>query len=67
VAWLCSAESADVSGQVFELKGGEIFLSEGWTDSPAEDKGTRWEAQELGPVVRRLIADRFPAKPVYGS
>jgi len=67
VAWLCSAESADVTGQVFELKGGKIFLSEGWTDSPAADKGARWEAEELGPVVRRLVADRFPAKPVYGS
>lgn len=67
VAWLCSGESKDVSGQVFELKGGSIFLSEGWTDSPAEDKGARWEANELGPVVRRLIANRAPAKPVFGA
>ena len=67
VAWLCSEESQDVTGQVFELKGGNIFLSEGWTDSPAEDKGARWEAAELGPVVRRLLAARRPAKPVYGA
>jgi len=67
VAWLSSAESGDVTGQVFELKGGRIFLSEGWTDSPAEDKGARWEAAELGPVVRKLLAARHPAKPVYGS
>lgn len=67
VAWLCSAESADVTGQVFELKGGRIFLSEGWTDSPAEDKGARWDARELGDVVRRLTASRAPAKSVYGA
>jgi NAD(P)-dependent dehydrogenase (short-subunit alcohol dehydrogenase family) len=67
VAWLCSTESADVTGQVFELKGGKIFLSEGWTDSPAEDKGARWAPEELGPVIRRLIGNRFPAKPVYGT
>jgi len=67
VAWLCSAQSADVTGQVFELKGGKIFLSEGWTDSPAVDKGARWAAEELGPVVRGLIDARRPAKRVYGT
>lgn len=67
VAWLCSAQSSSVTGQVFELKGGQIFLSEGWTDSPDEDKGARWEAAELTPVVQRLLAARHPAKPVYGT
>jgi NAD(P)-dependent dehydrogenase (short-subunit alcohol dehydrogenase family) len=67
VAWLVSADSADITGQVFELKGGRIHLSEGWTDSPAEDKGARWTPDELGPVVRRLLAKRAPAKPVYGT
>lgn len=67
VAWLCSADSADVTGQVFELIGGRIFLSQGWTDSPSEDKHARWKAEELGPVVRRLVQNREPAKPVYGT
>jgi len=66
VAWLASPESAGVTGQVFELKGGRLHLSQGWTDSPAEDKGARWSPAELGPVVRRLIAQRAAAKPVYG-
>jgi len=67
VAWLVSADSAEISGQVFELKGGRLHLSQGWTDSPAEDRGARWSASELGPVVRRLVAKRAPAKPVYGT
>jgi len=67
VAWLVSPDSAGVTGQVFELKGGRIHLSQGWTDSPAEDKGARWSPAELGPVVRRLIARRAAAKPVYGA
>jgi len=67
VAWLVSADSAAITGQVFELKGGRLHLSQGWTDSPAEDKGGRWSASELGPVVRRLVAKRAPAKPVYGT
>jgi hypothetical protein len=66
-AWLVSPDSAGVTGQVFELKGGRVHLSQGWTDSPAEDKGARWSPAELGPVVRRLIARRVAAKPVYGA
>ena len=67
VAWLCSTDSAGVTGEVFELKGGRVFLSQGWTDSPAEDKGARWRPEEMGEVVRRLVAAREPAKPVYGA
>lgn len=67
VAWLCGAGSGGVTGQVFELKGGRIWLSQGWTDSPAQDKGARWRAEELGPVIESLIAERDAAKPVYGA
>ena len=67
VVWLVSDESASVTGQIFELKGGKISLSEGWNDGPAEDKGAQWNAAELGPVIERLLAERAPAKPVYGT
>lgn len=67
VAYLVSAQSKGVTGQVFELKGGEIFLSQGWTDSPSIDKGARFEADELDPIVRKLLETRDPAKPVYGA
>lgn len=67
VAYLVSGQSKGVTGQVFELKGGNIFLSQGWTDSPNYDKGSRFEASELDPIVRDLIAKRQPPKPVYGA
>lgn len=67
VAYLVSEQSKGVTGQIFELKGGTIFLSQGWTDSPAHEKGARFEAGELDPIVRSLIAGREPAKPVYGA
>jgi NAD(P)-dependent dehydrogenase (short-subunit alcohol dehydrogenase family) len=67
VAYLVSEQSRGVTGQVFELKGGTIFLSQGWTDSRTHDKGARFEASELDPIVRKLIAEREPAKPVYGA
>ncbi|MCW5722533.1 MAG: SDR family oxidoreductase [Devosia sp.] len=66
VAWLCSAEAKDVTGQVFELLGGKISLALGWTDGPAEDKGARWKADEIGRAVTDLLARRPAAKPVYG-
>ncbi|AZI36895.1 putative oxidoreductase [Caenibius tardaugens NBRC 16725] len=67
VAYLVSERSKGVTGQVFELKGGNIFLSQGWTDSPSYNKGARFEAAELDPIVRRLLEEREPAKPVYGA
>jgi hypothetical protein len=67
VAWLCSQDSRDVTGQVFELLGGDLSLSQGWTDSPHENRASRWPASEIGAAVRRVLAKREPAKPVYGA
>ena len=67
VAYLVSEQSQGVSGQVFELKGGRVWLSEGWSDGVAFEQRQRFDAQELDGVVRKLIAQRTPAKPVYGA
>lgn len=68
VAWLVSAHSAHVTGQVFEPFGGTIRLAEGWTDGPVSpDAGRRLEPQDVGPLVDGLLAARNPAKPVYGT
>jgi len=67
VVWLASAHSAHVTGQVFELKGGMVMLSEGWRDGPAEDSGARRRPAEIGPVVDRLLAARTHPKRVWGS
>ena len=67
VAYLVSEQSRGVTGQVFELKGGQVFLSKGWSDSPSYDKGARLNAGEMDAIVRKLLTDREPAKPVYGA
>ncbi|PWK73898.1 SDR family oxidoreductase [Aminobacter sp. AP02] len=67
VAWLCSSASADVTGQVFELIGGKIRVCLGWNDGPEFDKGSRWDASDLGDKIKDLVATRPAAKPVYGS
>ena len=67
VVWLGSAESADVTGRVFEVEGGIIRAAEGWQHGTQVDKGARWEPGELGPVVRGLLAQGRPPVPVYGA
>jgi NAD(P)-dependent dehydrogenase (short-subunit alcohol dehydrogenase family) len=67
VAWLVSTDSAGVTGQMFEVEGGKIGIATGWQHGPTRDKGDRWEADEIGSVVRELLAQAPPAAPVYGT
>jgi NAD(P)-dependent dehydrogenase (short-subunit alcohol dehydrogenase family) len=67
VVWLGSAESAGVTGRVFEVEGGIVGVADGWRHGPRVDKGERWRPDELGPVVRGLIADAGDPTPVYGA
>ena len=67
VAWLVSGQSAHVTGRMFEVEGGKIGIATGWQHGPTVDKGDRWDAAELGPVVESLLADAPRSAPVYGS
>jgi NAD(P)-dependent dehydrogenase (short-subunit alcohol dehydrogenase family) len=67
VVWLGSAESTGVTGRVFEVEGGIIGVADGWQHGPQEDKGARWDPSEIGPVVRRLLAEAPAPAPVYGA
>jgi len=67
VAWLASGQSEGISGRVFEVAGGAISISNGWHPGPKTDKGSRWDAEELGPVVQDLVGKAEAPAPVYGS
>jgi len=67
VAWLASADAKDVTGRVFEVSGGLISVAEGWTAGPRIDRGARWEPSEIGPAVRRLLAEASVPEKVYGT
>ena len=67
VAWLGSADSKDVTGQVFEVAGGEIIVGDGWRRGPKADKGERWNPADVGPAVRGLLAEATPAIKPYGA
>jgi NAD(P)-dependent dehydrogenase (short-subunit alcohol dehydrogenase family) len=67
VVWLGSAESRDVTGQVFEIAGGKLNVADGWRTGPGVDKGTRFEPAEIGRAVRELLTKAPPPQKVYGS
>ena len=67
VVWLGSAESRDVTGQVFEVQGGEISIADGWRTGPKVDKGARWAPDEVGSAVHDLLKKAPPAQKVYGT
>jgi NAD(P)-dependent dehydrogenase (short-subunit alcohol dehydrogenase family) len=67
VAWLVSPQSAHVTGRMFEIEGGKVGVADGWQHGPTVDKGDRWDAAELGPVVDELLAKAPAPAPVYGT
>jgi len=67
VVWLGSAESREVSGRVFEVKGGIIGTSDGYRDGPIVDKGRRWEPDEVGAAIHELMEKSPVPQKVFGT
>ena len=67
VAWLASADAADVTGRVIEIEGGRICVEEGWSHGPATDLGARWDPSAVGPALRTLLAKAATPEQVYGA
>jgi NAD(P)-dependent dehydrogenase (short-subunit alcohol dehydrogenase family) len=67
IAWLASAESADVTGRVFESEGGKISICDGWRSTKGVDKGARWEPAEVGDAMKELLEKEVPAQAVWGT
>ena len=67
VVWLGSAQSAHVTGRVFEVEAGKVAVADGWQHGIPIDKGERWDPAELGPVVHDLLAKAPRPVPVYGA
>ncbi|MFG2961009.1 SDR family oxidoreductase [Streptomyces sp. NPDC048291] len=67
VVWLVSAESADVTGRVFEAEGGAIGVADGWRHGPERVLDRRWLSGEIGPAVREMLAEAPAPSEVYGA
>ncbi|MGH2364617.1 MAG: SDR family oxidoreductase [Chloroflexota bacterium] len=55
VVWLASPQAKDITGRVFNVRGGNISVAEGWIAGPEVNKDARWDPAELGPVVHDLV------------
>jgi NAD(P)-dependent dehydrogenase (short-subunit alcohol dehydrogenase family) len=58
ISWLASPDSADVTGQVIEASGLVLAVAEGWHRGPSTNPVE--SAEEVGPLVRKLLADARP-------
>lgn len=67
VVWLASEGSGAVSGRVFEVEGGTIGVMDGWQFGPRATQERRWEPEEIGAAVARLIEEAPAPAPVYGA
>jgi NAD(P)-dependent dehydrogenase (short-subunit alcohol dehydrogenase family) len=67
VVWLGSAQSAHVTGCVFELEGGKIMVEDGWREGPVVDAGKQWNPADVGAAVDDLLAKRVPPRKVWGT
>ena len=60
-------DAADVTGRVIEIEGGTITVETGWPHGPRRDAGARWDAADVGPALRDLLAQAPAPEPVYGA
>jgi NAD(P)-dependent dehydrogenase (short-subunit alcohol dehydrogenase family) len=66
VAFLASFEAREVTGRIFDVKGGRIAVVEGWRLGPEIDISRRWEPHEIGPAVAALLAEARGAADITG-
>jgi NAD(P)-dependent dehydrogenase (short-subunit alcohol dehydrogenase family) len=67
VVWLGSAESAAVTGRVFEVQGGRITLFDGWHPGPEVDCGAQWDPADIGAALTDVLDRAAAPAPVYGT
>jgi NAD(P)-dependent dehydrogenase (short-subunit alcohol dehydrogenase family) len=64
--WLASLQAREVTGRVFEVKGGRIAVAEGWRIGPEIDIGRRWEAGALAGPIAELLRGAQQNRDVSG-
>lgn len=67
VVWLASPEAKDVTGRVFNVRGGQISVAEPWRAGPSAEKEERWDPAELGPVVKDMLSKAAPKVGPFGQ
>jgi hypothetical protein len=57
VAFLGTDAAAEITGQVFYVYGGTVYLFEGWTYDTVINKSARWTVEELVDQVPTLFKE----------
>jgi NAD(P)-dependent dehydrogenase (short-subunit alcohol dehydrogenase family) len=60
VVWLAGPTAREVTGRVFNIRGGRLSVAEGWSAGPGVDRGERWTQEALDDVLPDLLARAAP-------
>jgi NAD(P)-dependent dehydrogenase (short-subunit alcohol dehydrogenase family) len=60
VVYLASEDAKDITGQVFRIAGGVVWLLQSWQSFDKISKKGRWTPQELGPKLKDLVQKAPP-------
>lgn len=60
VVWLAGPTAREVTGRVFNVRGGAISVAEGWSAGPGVERDSRWTVDELDAVVPGLVEKAAP-------
>lgn len=66
VVWLASPQARNITGRVFNVRGGHISVAEGWVMGPEVDKDSRWDPVELDSVIPDLVDKARPNAEMNG-
>jgi NAD(P)-dependent dehydrogenase (short-subunit alcohol dehydrogenase family) len=64
IVWLASAQSARVTGRVFEAGDGSVAVAEGWVRGPEVPQVA--SASEIGPLAADMVARARPNADMWG-
>jgi NAD(P)-dependent dehydrogenase (short-subunit alcohol dehydrogenase family) len=65
VTYLASDEASDVSGQVFIVFGGSVWVLQGWTQAGELKRDSGWTPQELAAAKSKLFGSRPSTVPPF--
>lgn len=67
ISWLASLEARNVTGRIFNVKGGYVSVAEGWRSGPEVDIGRKWAPEEVGTAMIRLVSQAMPNPGIDGK
>jgi NAD(P)-dependent dehydrogenase (short-subunit alcohol dehydrogenase family) len=65
VTFLATDEAADISGQVFVVFGGTVWVMQGWSAAGKVDRDSRWTPKELADAKAQLFGNHSSGIPPF--